>query len=506
MCHFVFQVLVFLVIYLQEVNLHAQSQQNIIVNVEDSKNSISTDFSSDLTYSCEGTIQFKDLSTNSPISWLWQFGDGGLSTDQDPIYTYANSGIYTVSLQVTNNLGVDTIIKTAYITIEKPEITSVNDTETCIYTSTQLSATYGSGTLQWYDGANTLIHTGPTFTTPSLIATTTYFVEEALTTSSINYAPPVDPAAIGSGGYHGSNFTGGVNFTAYKAFEIVSVWVDADESGNRTIYLYDGFVPDGNATITNTILDQVTVNVPDGQSRIQLNLQVPGAGDYCLGGNEMDMYRNNTATAYPYSVSGILDKVSSTYFPDYYYYFYDWELAMNTECISTREPIVAKVINANFSSVINGGTVIFTDNSTGATNWNWDFGDGNTSTVQNPIHTYTNSNGPHIVSLSINNGTCTVYDSISLSVGIEEIADDLQLVIAPNPATNTTRISFNQALPEDLNIELINTEGKLMIKTIITAGNSSISLDINSLPPNMYFIRLTTNKIVDVRKLIVQQR
>jgi hypothetical protein len=348
-----------------------------------------------------------------------------------------------------------------------------------------------------------LVYTGPTFTTPSLIATTTYFVEESLTTSSINYAPPVDPAAIGGGGYHGSNFTGGVNFTAYKAFEIVSVWVDADGSGNRTIYLYDGFVPDGNATINNTILDQVTVNVPDGQSRVQFNIQVPGAGDYCLGGNEIDMYRNNTATVYPYSVPGILDKVSSTYLSDYYYYFYDWELSINTECISTRESVVAKVINANFSSVINGETVSFTDNSTGATNWSWDFGDGNTSTIQNPTHTYTNNNVPHIVSLSINNGICTVYDSVFVSVGIEQIADELSLVISPNPATNKTRISFNQDLPEDLNIELINSEGKLMIKTKIKAGNSSKSLDLSTLPPTMYFLRLYTNNIFDVRKLIV---
>jgi PKD repeat protein len=49
-------------------------------------------------------------------------------------------------------------------------------------------------------------------------------------------------------------------------------------------------------------------------------------------------------------------------------------------------------------------SVSFTDLSTGApTSWSWDFGDGNTSTAQNPSHTYANS-GAYTVSLTVSNG------------------------------------------------------------------------------------------------------
>ena len=48
------------------------------------------------------TVQFVDSSANSPASWLWTFGDGSTSIVQNPSHTYANSGIYTVTLTVTN--------------------------------------------------------------------------------------------------------------------------------------------------------------------------------------------------------------------------------------------------------------------------------------------------------------------------------------------------------------------------------------------------------------------
>lgn len=63
------------------------------------------------------SIQFTDQSSNTPTSWFWNFGDGGTSTIQNPIYTYSNTGTYTVILTATNRFGYDSERKTNYINV-----------------------------------------------------------------------------------------------------------------------------------------------------------------------------------------------------------------------------------------------------------------------------------------------------------------------------------------------------------------------------------------------------
>jgi large repetitive protein len=62
-------------------------------------------------------VQFNDESTEDPISWKWDFGDGSTSKDENPTHTYTNPGIYTVTLIATNNAGSNKITKTGYITV-----------------------------------------------------------------------------------------------------------------------------------------------------------------------------------------------------------------------------------------------------------------------------------------------------------------------------------------------------------------------------------------------------
>jgi hypothetical protein len=54
------------------------------------------------------TVKFMDHSEN-PISWSWDFGDGFTSQDSCPVHTYTQAGIYEVCLQVSNNVGLDSI-------------------------------------------------------------------------------------------------------------------------------------------------------------------------------------------------------------------------------------------------------------------------------------------------------------------------------------------------------------------------------------------------------------
>jgi PKD repeat protein len=65
----------------------------------------SVNFSYANTNSCNGTFSFTDLSTNGPTTWSWNFGDGSLSSVQNPTHTYSQPGTYTVTLIASNNYG-----------------------------------------------------------------------------------------------------------------------------------------------------------------------------------------------------------------------------------------------------------------------------------------------------------------------------------------------------------------------------------------------------------------
>jgi PKD repeat protein len=63
-----------------------------------------------------GLVNFTDLSTNTPTSWAWTFGDGGNSTAQNPNHVYAANNTYNVCLTATNIAGSNQICKNVVVT------------------------------------------------------------------------------------------------------------------------------------------------------------------------------------------------------------------------------------------------------------------------------------------------------------------------------------------------------------------------------------------------------
>jgi PKD repeat protein len=63
------------------------------------------------------TVHFTDLSGPAPDRWAWDFGDGSISTEQNPVHTYADAGSYTVRLVASNSGGSDSDTKYYYITV-----------------------------------------------------------------------------------------------------------------------------------------------------------------------------------------------------------------------------------------------------------------------------------------------------------------------------------------------------------------------------------------------------
>jgi beta propeller repeat protein len=73
-------------------------------------------------------VTFIETSTRSPTSWLWNFGDGTLSTEESPLHTYQNPGVYTVSLTAINQLGQNAVTKRDLITVYPDTFGVTSDT------------------------------------------------------------------------------------------------------------------------------------------------------------------------------------------------------------------------------------------------------------------------------------------------------------------------------------------------------------------------------------------
>ncbi|MDX2250141.1 MAG: T9SS-dependent M36 family metallopeptidase [Bacteroidia bacterium] len=447
--------------------------------------------------SCNNKVNFTDKSTNIAQQWLWDFGDGTTDTLQNPIHTYLSSGTYNVVLIASNTLGSDTLVQTVTITL--PPAPVVSDAAICRNESATFSIN-GNGVYIWYDENGAVLDTGALFQTPILTADTTFYVEENIIASVQNVGPL--NGSIGAGGYHNTGFTGTVNFTAQDEFMLISAWTDAGSAGPRTIFLWDNINGSGN------IVDQVTINIPAGPQRVTLNLHVPGPGNYSVGGTSINLYRNTDGANYPYTISGLvtLTSSSSTTNPaTFYYYLYDWEV-QGISCKTDRVPVNVTVSSADFSysqdSLVK--EISFTDLSQGAVSWLWSFGDGLTSTQQNPVHLYPGIGG-FVVSLTVN-GLCTVTDTIFIepSVGITEWTSGLEIGLQPNPADGQVRVTFSQALKENVHLRLIAADGREIERKTLLPGQTYTDWDIHALPAAVYLIQAQNSQGQKNLRLVVE--
>lgn len=143
-------------------------------------------FTASTTALCVGqSVTFIDTSTNIPFVWSWTISGAtpSTSTDQNPTFVFNTAGTYTVVFTATNYNGSDTVTFTDFITVTAiPVVNSTTPASRCDAGTVTLQATATLGTLNWYDaptGGN-LVGTGTSFTTPSISATTTYYVESVV--------------------------------------------------------------------------------------------------------------------------------------------------------------------------------------------------------------------------------------------------------------------------------------------------------------------------------------
>ncbi len=316
---------------------------------------LAADFSGSPTSGCEPlTVSFTDLSSGSGIDgWSWTFGDGGSSNSQNPNHTYNGPGTYSVSLTVSSSgQGCDdTETKTSYITVNPLPTAAftgspTSGTEPLTVDFTDQSSNATSWSWDFGDGAGTSTQQNPSYTYKSA---GTYTVTLTANNScgsdveeKVDYIT-VDPCIAPTAAFTGSPTSGDAPLT-----------VDfTDQSSNATSWSWD--FGDGSGTST--------------QQNPSYTYDAPGTFTVTL-----------TAT----NSCGSDDEVKTDYIT-----------------VTCTAPV------ANFTGSPTSGyaplTVDFSDQSTGATSWSWDFGDGfGSSTQQNPSYTY-DTPGTYTVALTAAN-------------------------------------------------------------------------------------------------------
>ncbi len=446
---------------------------------------------------CSGYFQFSDNS-EQPHFWDWDFGDGTTSSAINPTHTYAEEGTYTVTLIITNPLGADT--STLEVTVDFIDAPTADDVTVCQGNEASLEASGSNGYI-WYEG-DEIVHIGNPFITPALNNPTTYQVAGIDSDGTSENVGPADNS-IGAGGYHNTGFTGTVLFEAHQPVIIRSVWVDAGNAGPRTISLFDE---------NQTILKSVEINVPAGPSTVLLNLEVEQSGTYQLGGTSINLYRNENGAQYPYEINGLvtLTGSSATTAPqDYYYYCYNWEV-VPIGCKSPQESVDVAVLpgpTANFSYIDNGNREFdFTDESNNATSWSWNFGDGATSTEQNPTHTYADD-GNYQVTLTVGFEDCestTEQDLEVFLVNQNNVNGLEQLQLRPNIGSGTFDLMIQLDRPQLVEVQLYNILGQtIQFKEIGTVQQVQERFDISDREAGTYLVEIKIGEQSVVKKYVL---
>lgn len=534
----------------------------------------SSNFKANDTVSCSGTIMFTDLTTNGPLSWFWDFGDGSFSDVQNPVHTYSANGGYDVKLKTTNNIGVDSAVKSSYISVNIPSVPTVVSASRCDSGPVTLFAS-GSDTIHWYDaptGGN-MIFTGNTFITPVLGATTTFYAGNDVIPPP-QYFGEFDNS-IGTGSYFTSYTYHYLEFDCYSPLILKSVKVFSNQAKVRTIELRD---------YSDNVIQSASVNIPDGVSRVTLNFNIPAGTGLQLGTNGFNnLYRNKTGASYPYTLPGHIAITGNSANDDnYYYYFYDWEV-QHEACFSDRVPVTAGILlpsvqitPAGNINVCAGDSVTLTSQTAGSYLWSpggentqsiivntagsysvyitdsacsatsdtvvvsltsnfpvadfgytnndpvisfidsslygdtylWNFGDGNTSVLQNPAHTYS-ANGLYVVTLTVTNicGTNSVsYNVVITMAGVNEYPGNCVVSVYPNPAKDIFTLEIQSVLKQEINYTISDVIGNRIMTGILkpVSGNAKLTVDMKNHAKGIYFLELRNDAIHTTRKITVE--
>jgi PKD repeat protein len=382
-----------------------------------------------------GTVNFQNNSENAG-SYIWNFGDGEESTDENPVHDYSEDGDYTVMLIATGPCGVDTIEQIVSVLLVPVAGFEVDVNSACVGTTVQFSD-QSSGTVDswaWsFPGGdpNTSDLQNPqvTYDTPgtysvSLIVGNASGVDTLTFASYIEIAP--DPEADFTADVDGASLTLSNNSFHADSFN----WDFGNGEGSNEENPGISFDEDGTYTITliassdcgaDTLEQEVTILTP------------PSAGfgaDQTSGCPELSVQFEDQSSENTVSLSWFFpggtpatssdpDPLVVYEEPGQYDVVLIAENPAGSDTIAFMEYIsVLSLPEPGFNTDVDGMTVDFSNLSVNANSYIWHFGDGESSTASDPVYTYMEGDTFTVELIAIND-----CDSISVT---EEV-----IIIAP---------------------------------------------------------------------------
>jgi PKD repeat protein len=384
-------------------------------------------FTANITALCNPqTPVLFQAQASSAVNFIWHFGDGTTSTQPSPSHIYGQAGLYDVTLITINQLGcTDTVVQSAYIEVLDNPVPVINSTEplngcaplTTIFSSgtnnvISSSWDFGDGTLsQLSTPYHTFVGAGSYTVSVTLIytngcANTNTTIVNGFAKPTVNYSTsgaqgcaPVTPVftnlTSGAGNSYLWDFGDGTTSTQFNPVHVYNV----TGSFTPTLTVTDingcsnsfyNFVP----VVVTSASALFTADNLTGCNPHTVNFSHLGGGLFTYNWNFGDgTTSSQQSPTHIYTVNGnysvTLTVTNSTGCTHTYVYPQQVHVSTGANNFSPAPPVTSC---APF-------TVNLFDNSPGTSSWLWDFGDGTTSTLQNPVHTYTTS-GTFVVSLT----------------------------------------------------------------------------------------------------------
>ena len=393
-------------------------------------------------------VQFFDNSTDNATAWNWSFpgGSPGISSEQNPVISYLEPGLYTVSLEVSNEVGTNSITLVDYVEVKPlPEALYDFNIDNADVIFSNNSSQYDNVMWDFGDG-NVSEEFNPTHT----------------------YTSSGDFVVV----LIASNECGSDTFEQIIAMDI-----------RTPVIVFSQSVNEGCAPLMVQFVDQ-SDNDP-----FSWKWTFPG-------GNPENSTEQNPLVEYV--DPGVYD-VSIELTND----FGSSSLTVLGAIVVLSKPL------AEFEFAMDQGDVQFMNISDFGESFNWDFGDGSTSNIENPIHTYIESGSFDVVLVVTNKcGNDTIIQTVEIVLSSVFDSEILTLFsVYPNPNNGLFILEIEGSPSKFIEVNLIDLLGRVILDTEVEfiSGKLYKTFDLKDIESGSFILQVILDGKRMIRKLVIQK-